>query len=164
VENAPVISIALTNPAPGTDKETWERYGNWIKSNNNLLATLPEIRGIDRYVAVRDSPEYPLAGSINHYRRLEEWEKSYTRQERTRVQKDLKSWQDRKIMEYFWSVNYQLRKSYRADPVPAENNSETMIERCPLPSLRRELQFMLARWTGICPCCGLVVHQRMDSS
>jgi hypothetical protein len=43
-------------------------------------------------------------------------------------------------------------------------SKKTSGPRWSLPKVRRELQRMLARWTGICPYCGLVVRTRMDSS
>ena len=41
---------------------------------------------------------------------------------------------------------------------------KTSGQRWSLPMLRRELQRMLARWTGICPSCGTIIRRRMDSS
>jgi hypothetical protein len=113
MENAPVIGMTFRSPIPGADPEIWDRYVKWGEEvYSPLTMKIPMVRALEHYVSLKQSPQYPLFGSISHYENFRAAEDARTTTERKAIEGEIASWAKREIVDYFWRVRYQHLKTF----------------------------------------------------
>jgi heme-degrading monooxygenase HmoA len=133
MENAPVISINAFSPAPGADSEVYERYEKWaLEVYGPLTLKIPEALGIDYYKIVKENTEYPFNVVLAHYRNIKDCSAYASSGEGTAIQQELRSWEERGILEMVWYPVYSLLKGFRSKPRPSSGYETTMIENAPI--------------------------------
>jgi heme-degrading monooxygenase HmoA len=132
MENAPVITINANSPAPGADSEVYERYRKWgLEVYGPLNLKIPEVSGHDQYKIIKENLEYPLWVSLTHYQNLRDWSAYAPSAVGNDIQNDLKSWEERRIVERIWLPAYALIKSFRSKSSLPASYETTMIDNAP---------------------------------
>ncbi len=133
MENRPVITISAESPAPGADVEVYERFLNWnLEVYGPLTLKIPEALGLDFYKIVKENPEYPFVVRLIHYKNIRDWSAYTPSSIGAEVQKDLRSWEERGIVEFIWHPAYALLRSFRSKLSSSSSNENTMIENAPI--------------------------------
>ena len=136
MENAPVIMMSFGSPTPGTDVELYERFEQWvIEVYIPMRMKFVERMGTDFCQIIQESFEYPRNGTVSHYKNLDSWENSQKTQERNAVMEEIRSWQNRGVMEQIWSPVYELERSFRGDQKLEGDRVDTRIADAPIMHL-----------------------------
>jgi len=131
--NAPVITVSAESPAPGADSEVYERYRKWtLEVYGPLTLKIPEALGIDHYKIVKENPEYPFAVNLVHYKNVKDWSAFAPSAEGTAIMKELRSWEERGIVEFIWHPAYSLVKSFRSNSSSPNRQDTTIIDNAPI--------------------------------
>jgi heme-degrading monooxygenase HmoA len=134
--NAPVINMSFYSETPGADEDTVQRYYNWsVEVYQPMMMKVNGVTGIDRYILVRKSPDYPLNGVISHLKSIVDWGNSLKSPERTAIGEDLNSWVKRGVREGIWSAAYELVQNFRAGTASQRGKKDTKIENAPVMHL-----------------------------
>jgi len=133
MENRPIITISANSPAPGADAEVYERHLKWrLEVYGPLTLKIPEVLGHDQYKIVKENREYPFIVNLVHYKNVKDWSAFAPSSIGTGITKDLRSWEERGIVEFIWHPAYALLRSFRSNPSSSSSNETTMIENAPI--------------------------------
>jgi len=129
MENRPIINITANSPAPGADADVYERYEKWaIEVYGPLTLKIPEALGLDYYKIVKENPEYPLVMRLIHFKNIRDWSAYTPSSIGTEILKELRSWEERGILEMIWYPAYALLKSFRNKPSSSGSQVTTLID------------------------------------
>jgi hypothetical protein len=129
MENRPILLISGVQLFPDADPEISERYQKWQNEvYTPLRLTVSGTRGADRYKTVNPSPQYPSVLLNYHIENITEAEKSFKDPDRTALVSDLKTWVDRRVIQYMWSRWYELTRCFRNAAGQVVTKQETMVE------------------------------------
>jgi hypothetical protein len=132
MENAPILLVSGSQLAEGTDPDLSARYQGWVEeSYTPLRASLPGSLGADRYQIVNPRPEYPFSLLNYHIENTELALQSLNHPDRIALLKDMKTWIDRGILQFFWGCYYELIKSFRNEGGQVVIRQGTMVEAAP---------------------------------
>lgn len=136
MENRPLITLTFVSGSPGVDAELYERFMQWVDEVYIPIGMKSsDITGTDRCQIVKESPEYPQAGTIRHCANFEAWERYQKLPEREAIRGDLSAWENRGVQETIWSAGYELERSFRSIPRLQENRADTKIDNAPIMHL-----------------------------
>jgi heme-degrading monooxygenase HmoA len=136
MENAPVLNMSFANAAPGADEDAFQRYLNWVvEVYQPMLMKVNGVTGINRYILIRKSPDYPWNGTITHFESMADWENSLKSPERKAVGEDLHAWDKRGVREGVWSAAYVLVQNFRVGTDSRSGKKDTKIENAPVMHL-----------------------------
>lgn len=129
MENRPIITIMADSPTPGADSEVYERYWKWTReASAPIVIGIPEVAGLETYKIVKENREYPFTVSITHYQNIRGWSAFTPNSAGTAILKDLRSWEERGILEFIWYPAYALVKSFRSNLSSPNRQDTTMID------------------------------------
>jgi len=132
MENRQVLLLSGNQLFPGVEPELSERYQKWQSEvYTPLRLSVSGTRGADQYKILNQNPQYPSSLLTYHLENIKEAEKSFKDPDRTALVKDIKTWIDRRVMQYFWSNWYELIKSFRNEVDQVITKQETMVEDAP---------------------------------
>jgi heme-degrading monooxygenase HmoA len=152
MENRPIITLTGTNRAAGADPAIFQRYRKWSDEvYSPLLNREQKYPDNDWYELCRENPEYPERVHILHYRTLEAREAYSGTAIYNDIERERKSWHERGIVDYIWTVTLALIQSFRSQPLYISENSDTRIENAPIMHLEayrlsREEQEQYLKW------------------
>ena len=130
----PIITLVFSDALPGADPETVERNRKWMMEVYTPMSMkLPGLLGLDYYRIIHESLEYPLFGSVLHYKNLKDRETYMTAPESQAISKDAITWDTRGVLDPVWGEVYELVKSFRDGSNVSEKPS-TLIENAPTMS------------------------------
>ncbi len=117
MENTSAIGLTFRSPAPGADLDVWNRYLKWsTEVYAPMMVKLPMVSAMYHYRIIRETPEYPLYGTITPSKNKEGRESFYRTPERIAIESEITAWTKSGIVDYFWRVSYELMKSIRSGP------------------------------------------------
>ena len=132
MENAPVITLNTGSCYPGADSEAYERFLKWWQEvYGQVSMRVPQRRQVDMYKIVRESLLFPSFMFIFHYENYTSWVDGRKNPEAQSISNEIRSWMNRRILDYMWSAIYQLVHSYRSDSPSSKEQPDTRIENAP---------------------------------
>jgi hypothetical protein len=131
--NSTLINLTFEQGVPGADEAAVKRYFSWQDEvYHKLMLQVDGIMEDGRYKIIRETAEYPTNGSINHHASVETWEAYPQSPQGIAIGGEMESWLKRRIIEFVWSVLYELIDSFNLD---SSGNIDTRIENAPIMHL-----------------------------
>jgi len=132
--NTSLINLTFNVGAPGADEAAVKRFNNWVfEVYEPMLLQVDGVMGSDEYRITRETPEYPLSGNIRHHENFDTWEAFDLTQQGNASKGEMEAWIKRRVIEYVWSVLYELIDSYSRET--SSGNKDTRIDNAPIMHL-----------------------------